>query len=274
MMRLLNVSTNRHEAWAGSSLIPAGGHLLECLRLGPPPDLAPTLVFLHEGLGCAAMWRDFPRQLADMTGCGALVYSRAGYGGSEPVTLPRPIRYMHDEATVLGELLDRTAVRDAILIGHSDGGSIALIYAGSAPRPALRSLVLEAPHVFAEPVGLESIAAMTQQYETTNLRERLARHHGANVDVAFRGWNDVWLHPEFRRWNIEEFLPSIKVPTLLLQGADDAYGTLRQIEAIERQVQSTVETHFVPGSGHTPHRDQPELVLELMTEFVIRHLPK
>jgi len=268
------MSTNRHEAWAGSSLIRAGGYLLECLRLGPPPDRAPTLVFLHEGLGCAAMWRDFPRQLADTTGCGALVYSRAGYGGSEPVTLPRPIRYMHDEAAVLGELLERTGVRDAILIGHSDGGSIALIYAGSAPRPALRSVVLEAPHVFAEPVGLESIATMARQYETTDLRERLGRHHGANVDIAFRGWNDIWLHPEFRRWNIEEFLPSIKVPTLLLQGADDAYGTRRQIEAIERQVRGTVETHFVPDSGHAPHRDQPELVLELMTEFVIRHLPK
>ena len=220
------------------------------------------------------MWRGFPRQLAEATGCGALVYSRAGYGDSDPVTLPRPIRYMHDEAAVLGELLDRTAVRDAILIGHSDGASIALIYAGGAPRPTLHALVLEAPHVFAEPSGLASIAAMTQHYETTNLRERLTRYHGANVEGAFRGWNDVWLHPEFRRWNIEEFLPSIEVPTLLLQGADDGYGTWRQIEAIERQVRGPVESRLIPHSGHAPHRDQPLLVLELMTAFVLAHLPE
>jgi pimeloyl-ACP methyl ester carboxylesterase len=184
---------------------------LEYRWFGPPPGEAPTLIFLHEGLGCAATWRDFPRRLADATGCGALVYSRAGYGTSPPVILPRPIRYMHDDAVVLDEVLRHYDVRDAILIGHSDGASIALIYAGSAPRPNLRALALEAPHVFAESIALESIAAMQREYETTDLRQRLARYHGANVDVAFRGWNDVWLHPEFRDWNIEEFLSAIEV---------------------------------------------------------------
>ncbi len=159
---------------------------LEWLWHGPSPDAAPTLVFLHEGLGSLSMWRDFPRRLADATGCGALVYSRAGYGWSPPAALPRPIRYMHDEAVVLDEGLRERGVRDAIVVGHSDGASIALIWAGSARRPSLRALILEAPHVFAEPSGLASIAAMKGQYERSDLRKRLARHH-ANVDNAARG---------------------------------------------------------------------------------------
>ena len=241
---------------------------LETLWFGPPPTAAPTLVFLHEGLGSARMWRDFPQRLAAATGCGALVYSRAGYGSSDPAPLPWPIRYMHDEAVVLERVLEAAYVRDAILVGHSDGGSIAIIYAGSAPRPSLRGMILEAPHVFAEPGGLASIANMRTLYETTDLRERLARYHGANIDNAFRGWNGVWLHPDFVRWNIEEFLPSIDVPLLLVQGEDDEYGTWKQIESIERQVPGPVETLRVPLCGHSPHRDQPEIVLEAMTRFV------
>jgi len=216
------------------------------------------------------MWRDFPQRLAEATGCGALVYSRAGYGSSEPKPLPWPIRYMHDEAIVLERLLEEKSIRETILVGHSDGGSIAIIYAGSAHRPAPRGMILEAPHVFAEPGGLASIAAMTTTYETTDLRERLARYHGANVDNAFRGWNGVWLHPDFVRWNIEEFLPSIDVPLLLVQGEDDEYGSWKQIEAIERQVRGAVQTLRVPQSGHSPHRDQPDLVLDAMTRFVRR----
>lgn len=241
---------------------------LEWHWYGPSPDEAPTLVFLHEGLGSASAWRDFPRRLADETGCGALVYSRAGYGSSPPVELPRPIRFMHDEAVVLDAVLRHHGVRDAILVGHSDGASIALIYAGSARRERLRALILEAPHVFAEKLGLDSIDAMKRDYDTTDLRQRLARHH-ADVDNAFRGWNDVWLHPEFRDWNIEEFLPSIEVPLLLIQGADDEYGTWKQIERIERGVRGRVETLRVPACGHAPHRDQPEIVLEKMRAFVI-----
>jgi len=249
----------------------AGGRDLEYLWFGPLPAQAPTLVFLHEGLGSATAWRDFPRRLAEATGFGAMVYSRAGYGASDPVALPRPIRYMHDEAGVLGEVLDRAGVRDAILVGHSDGASIALINAGSAPRVSLRALVLEAPHVFAEPIGLQSIALMKRQYETTDLRERLARVHGENVEVAFRGWNDVWLHPEFSKWNIEEFVGSIHVPMLLVQGANDEYGTWRQVDAIQRQARGPVETLLVPNCGHAPHRDHPNLVLAAMTAFVIKH---
>lgn len=240
---------------------------LESHWYGPAADSAPTLVFLHEGLGSASMWRDFPRRLADATGCGALVYSRRGYGASPPAELPRPIRYMHDEADVLDDMLREHGVRDAIVVGHSDGASIALIYAGRHPAGRLRALILEAPHVFVESISVASIAAMTRVYETTDLRDRLARHH-RDVENAFRGWNDVWLHPDFRAWNIEEFLPAIEVPMLLIQGSDDEYGTWAQIDAIERQVRGTVETLRVPGAGHSPHRDQPELVLEAMAAFV------
>jgi pimeloyl-ACP methyl ester carboxylesterase len=242
---------------------------LESHWYGPPPESAPTLVFLHEGLGSASMWRGFPQRLADATGCGALVYSRRGYGASARAELPRPIRYMHDEADVLAVVLREHGVRDAIVVGHSDGASIALIYAGRTPAGPLRALILEAPHVFVEPISVESIAAMKRTYETTDLRDRLARHH-RDVDNAFRGWNDVWLHPGFRAWNIEEFLPAIGVPMLLIQGSDDEYGTWAQIEAIKRQVRGSVETLLVPGAGHSPHRDRPKLVLDAMAAFVNR----
>ena len=240
---------------------------LESLWFGPAPDAAPTLIFLHEGLGSASAWRDFPQRLAEKTGCGALVYSRRGYGSSPPAELPRPIRYMHDEAAVLDKVLRHHGVREAILIGHSDGASIALIYAGRERSDRVKALILEAPHVFAEPMGIESIAAMKREYETTDMPKRLARHHG-NVENAFRGWNDVWLDPRFREWNIEEFLPAITLPMLLIQGTEDKYGTWKQIEAIERQVRGPVETLRVPGAGHAPHRDQPELVLETMSAFI------
>jgi pimeloyl-ACP methyl ester carboxylesterase len=240
---------------------------LESLWYGPSPDVAPTLVFLHEGLGSVSTWRDYPRRLADRTGSGALVYSRRGYGSSPPAELPRPIEYMHDEAEVLEDVLRHFRVRDAVLVGHSDGASIALIYAGRVRSGPVRALILEAPHVFAEQSGIDSIAAMTKAYDTTDLRQRLARHH-SNVDNAFRGWNDVWLDPGFRDWNIEEFLPAITVPMLLIQGTADEYGTWKQIEAIERQVLGPVETLRVPDARHAPHRDQPEIVLERMSAFI------
>jgi pimeloyl-ACP methyl ester carboxylesterase len=246
----------------------AGGRRLEYRWIGPPPEEAPTLVFLHEGLGSVSLWRDFPDRLADETGCGALVYSRAGYGKSDPAPLPRPVRFMHDEAEVLAEVLERMRVREPILVGHSDGASIALIHAGSRPARGLRGLILEAPHVFTEPHGLASIAKIGDLYKTTDLRDRLSRHHGANVDVAFRGWNDVWLHPDFRAWNIEEFLPAIQVPILILQGEDDEYGTWKQVEAIQRQAGGPVEAIALADCGHSPHREQPERALRAMVEFV------
>lgn len=249
----------------------AGGHRLECAWHGPPPERAPTLVFLHEGLGCAATWRDFPARVAEATGCGALVYSRAGYGASDPVDLPRPVGFMHHEGVaVLPEVLEVAGVRDAVLVGHSDGASIALVHAGSGRAARVRALVVEAPHVFVEDVSVESIARMRDAYRSTDLPRKLARYHGDNTECAFRGWNDVWLDPAFRAWNIEEYLPRITVPVLVIQGEDDEYGTLAQVEAIRTQVGGPVETLVLPDCGHSPHRDQPERTLEAMVRFVRR----
>jgi pimeloyl-ACP methyl ester carboxylesterase len=249
------------------TFVAAGGRRLEYRWIGPRGDEAPTLVFLHEGLGSASLWRDFPDRLAAATGLGALVYSRAGYGRSEPADLPRPVRFMHDEAEVLVDVLEATGVRDPVLVGHSDGASIAIIYAGSDAGPRPRALVLEAPHVFTEPHGLASIAAIREQYRTTELRERLARHH-AHVDIAFRGWNDVWLDPEFRAWNIEEYLPRIAAPVLVVQGEDDEYGTWAQVEAIRAGSGGLVEVLAVPACGHSPHREHPDAVLAAVARFI------
>jgi pimeloyl-ACP methyl ester carboxylesterase len=247
----------------------AGGHRLEYVWHGPPPNKAPTIVFLHEGLGCVAMWRDLPERVAEATGCGALVYSRAGYGKSDPVDLPRPVSFMHDEAlTVLPEILEILSIREAILFGHSDGGSIALIHSGSGKATKVRALILEAPHVFVEPISLKSIRKARENYENNSLKASLARYHSNNVDCAFRGWNDVWLNPDFRSWNIESFLPNIKLPLLLIQGANDEYGTLKQIEAIKNGCAGTVNAQVLKSCSHSPHRDQPQLVLDAVIAFL------
>jgi pimeloyl-ACP methyl ester carboxylesterase len=247
----------------------AGDLDLEYTWYGPPPAEAPTIVFLHEGLGCVQMWRDFPQQVAETVGCSALIYSRAGYGNSDPISLPRPVRFMHDEALItLPQVLDAIEVQEAILFGHSDGGSIALIYAGSGKAQRVRGLVLEAPHVFVEEFGLASIRAIRQEYEEGTLKQRLERYHGKNVDNAFWGWHEVWLNPEFRSWNIEEYLSHIEVPALLIQGEDDQYGTLAQLERIQRGCRGKVRTTILPNCGHTPHRDQPELTLRAVTSFL------
>src|SRR6266850_4398516 len=236
---------------------------------GPGPEAAPTLVFLHEGLGCVTMWRDFPGRLAEAVGCGTLVFSRAGYGNSDPVPLPRPVTFMHEEAlVVLPQVLDAFAIREAILIGHSDGGSIALIQAGWTRDVRVRGLILEAPHVFVEEVGLESIRSIAAEYRHGNLPKALARYHGKDVDATFWGWNDVWLNPEFRSWNIEEYLPRIRVPVLLIQGVDDRYGTQEQVTRIESGCPVQVRTVLLPECGHSPHLDQPQRTIEEMRDFV------
>jgi len=237
------------------------GHEIEISRID---GAAPTLVFLHEGLGSVSAWRDFPARVAERTKLGAMIYSRWGYGKSDPVTLPRPLTYMHDEARVLPELLDSTAIESAILVGHSDGASIALLAAG---HPRVRGLVLFAPHVFVEDVSVTSIEAARIAYETTDLRSKLARHH-ADVDGAFWGWNRAWLDPGFRAWNIESCLPLVRVPTLLVQGRDDPYGTLAQLDAIERGVSAPVTRLVLDRCGHAPHRDHPEACLDAIAGFV------
>ena len=222
-----------------------------------------ALVFLHEGLGSIAQWRDTPAAISAATGRPALVYSRQGYGQSSPVALPRPLTYMHDEAARIPH------VGDPILVGHSDGASIAIIAAGEGHvKP--RALVLIAPHVFVEDISVASIAAARDAYEHGDLRARLAKYH-ADVDGAFWGWNRAWLDPEFRRWNLEAYLPRITAPTLIVQGSADQYGTLAQVEAIERQLGGPHETLIVEGAGHAPFRDQPALVHARIAEFVLRH---
>jgi pimeloyl-ACP methyl ester carboxylesterase len=249
-----------------AELLEIAGQRLELARLAAGRD-APTLVFLHEGLGSVAMWKDFPQRVVAATGCPGLIYSRAGYGQSTPVATPRRPDYMHVEAlSVLPALLDRLTVADPILIGHSDGASIALIHAGARLRPT-RAIVALAPHVFVEELSVASIAQARSLYDATDLRERLARYHG-DVDSAFRGWNDIWLDRAFRDWNIEAYLPTIGCPLLLIQGRDDEYGTLAQLDAIQRQVAGRVERVELAACGHSPQRDQPDATLAAIERFV------
>jgi len=246
------------------------GLRLEAVCHGPPPSAAPTLVLLHEGLGCVALWRDFPQALAQATGFGVLAYSRAGYGGSDPVALPRPLDYMQREARdSVRPVLDAFGVRRAILLGHSDGASIAALYAGGSGDLRVRGLILMAPHVFTEPQGLAAIAEAKRAYEQGNLREKLAKYH-AHVDVAFRGWNDAWLDPGFAAWNIEDCLDYIRAPTLVIQGEDDAYGTARQVEAVAARSYAPVETQMIPACGHAPHLEARDPTLAAVAEFCAR----
>jgi pimeloyl-ACP methyl ester carboxylesterase len=228
--------------------------------------LSPAIVLLHEGLGSISMWRDFPRQVAEATGHEVLVYSRQGYGRSSPLVAPRSVRFMHDEALiVLPEMLDALDVRRPILLGHSDGGSIALIHAGGSGRE-LAGLVLLAPHVMVEDISVASIAAARAAYAQGDFRARLGRHHD-DVDGAFRGWNEVWLRPDFRAWTIEEYLPQITCPVLAIQGEDDEYGTMEQVERIARAIPDA-QILKLARCGHSPHRDRAAEVLEAIRGFV------
>jgi pimeloyl-ACP methyl ester carboxylesterase len=249
------------------------GKKIEAEWHGPEPDRAPTLVLLHEGLGCVGMWKGFPAALAQRTGYGVLVYSRAGYGKSDPVTLPRPLSYMHDEAfDVLPQILDQAGIRKAILVGHSDGASIATIYAGGRQDARVRGLALLAPHFFFEEIPARNIAAAREAFGQGDLRDRLKRYHGDNVDVAFWGWNRAWLDPEFRNWRIDEYLATIRVPMLIVQGQDDQYGTLAHIERAESDTYCPVEALVLEACGHAPHLDQPEATLDAVAAFVHRVL--
>jgi pimeloyl-ACP methyl ester carboxylesterase len=248
--------------------VTVASHRLEYVRIPAARAGRPPLVFLHEGLGSVAMWKDFPADVARATGCETIVYSRHGYGQSDPITAPRPVRYMHDEALVaLPALLDALGIARPILVGHSDGGSIALVHAAGARRP-VAGLVLLAPHVLVEDLSVASIAAARVAYEKGDLRARLARYH-ADVDSAFRGWNDVWLHPAFRAWNIEEYLPAVDCPVLAIQGREDPYGTMDQLARIARGARD-VELLELDECGHSAHRDHPEAVRDAIVRFVDR----
>ncbi len=245
----------------------ADGKRLEAAAFGPPPDARPTIVLLHEGLGCVGLWRDFPKRLASATGLGVLAFSRSGYGRSDPIAPPRPLDYMTREARdVLPAVLDAIGFRQGVLAGHSDGASIAAIYAGLVDDRRVKGLVLIAPHLFTEAPGLAAIAEARRAYETGDLKARLAKHH-AHVDAAFLGWNGAWLDPGFRAWNIEQHVERWRVPALVIQGVDDQYGTLAQVQAIERCARISVETLILDACRHAPQFDQPERTLEAIARF-------
>lgn len=251
----------------------AGNRQLEAVWIGPEPDDAPTLVFLHEGLGCVALWREFPVRLVALTGCGALVFSRFGYGGSDPCELPRPVDFMHHEGrSVLPEVIRQTGIHDHFLVGHSDGGSIALIYAGGGSRPGLKGVITLAAHIFCEDLTRQSIRLARDRYLNGNLKLRLSAYHGDNTDCAFRGWSDVWLHQDFRHWTIESFLPYIRVPLLAIQGADDPYGSQAQIDCIKARTGSTTAVEVVNGCGHSPHLEKSDAVLARIAAFVAERI--
>ena len=244
---------------------------LEYLWLGRQRENTPTLVFLHEGLGSVAMWKDFPEQVVAATSLPALVFSRQGYGCSEPFPWPRDVSYMHDEALdVLPRVLDAANIEQAILIGHSDGGSISLMHAATDKQQRVRALILLAPHVFNEKSCVDSIAAARVAYNTTDLRQRLAAYH-KDVDNTFWGWNDIWLHPDFWHWNIEEYLPDVVVPVLHIQGEDDEYGSSAQAQAIRQKCKGSVEIVMFPDCGHSPHRDQTDKTIRSITKFIDNH---
>jgi pimeloyl-ACP methyl ester carboxylesterase len=255
-----------------SGFLDIGTHRLEYRMIGPRPGDAPTLVLLHEGLGCVGLWGDFPEKLAQATGCGVFVYSRAGYGQSSPVMLPRPLTYMHDEAReIVPRLLDAIGFQRGLLIGHSDGASIAAIYAGTHQDHRVGGLVLIAPHFFTEDMGIAAIADARKAYETTDLRQKLARWH-KDPDNAFKGWNGAWLDPDFRQWDITEPLAYIRVPILIVQGEDDQYGTVAQIEAAQRECYCPVDVALLPGIKHSPQREAPDATLKAISEFAGRVL--
>ena len=255
-----------------SGFLTIGASDLEYRMVGPAPDQAPTIVMLHEGLGCVGLWGDFPEKLQAATSAGVFVYSRAGYGASTPAALPRPLDYMHVEAReVLPKLLDVIGFRRGLLLGHSDGASIAAIYAGSHQDHRVQGVAMIAPHFIVEDISVSSIAEIRQAYENTELKARLSRWH-KDVDNAFYGWNGAWLDPRFRSWDISEYLAYIRVPVAILQGADDRYGTLRQVEIAQEECYCPTDVTIIPGAGHSPHREAPEATLDTISDFARRIL--
>ncbi|CAN5756779.1 alpha/beta hydrolase [soil metagenome] len=248
----------------------ARGAELEGATFGPAPREATTIVLLHEGLGSVDLWQDFPQRLVAATGLGVFAYSRQGYGKSDPARLPRPLDYMEREAIeVLPEVLSTLDPRHVILLGHSDGASIAALYLGARQDRRVRGLILMAPHFFTENMGLKAIAEARAAYGSADLRQRLAKYH-ADVDNAFRGWNDAWLDADFADWNIEEAIDYIRVPVLAIQGRDDQYGTLAQITALQSRLYAPFEAVILANCRHAPFLDKPAETLHAIAGFAAR----
>jgi pimeloyl-ACP methyl ester carboxylesterase len=253
------LTPSRIERYKRVPFLSINGACLEYEWIGRDQHVREPVVLLHEGLGSISMWKDFPTRLSQSLDRPVFVYSRLGYGRSDKLTAPRNVRYMHDEALqVLPAVLDQAGISRPLLFGHSDGASIALIHAGESNRP-VAGVIAMAPHIFVEDLSVTSIEAAKAAYQQTNLRERLARHHD-DVDGAFWGWNNIWLDPQFRQWNIEDSVMEIRCPILAIQGYDDEYGTLAQIERIAA-LATQVQLVKLAGCGHSAHRDNPEAVL-------------
>ena len=251
--------------------ISVNGARLECRFLGPPPGEAPTLVLLHEGLGSLGLWRDFPAKVQAATGFGVFAYSRAGYGASDPDPPPWPLDYMERHAAdVLPQVLAAIGFRRGLLVGHSDGASIAALYAGTVSDPRVQGYVLMAPHFFVEQICLDAIAEAKTAYEQGGLKPRLARHHGPNADNAFYGWNMAWLADGFRDWDITDALHHIRVPLLVLQGEADPYGTAAHADAAARFCPAPVDVRLLPGVGHAPWREAEAQTLDAIVGFAAR----
>jgi pimeloyl-ACP methyl ester carboxylesterase len=245
---------------------------LEYRMAGPRPHEAPTLILLHEGLGSAGMWADFPEKLSAATGCGVFAYSRVGYGHSSPAELPRTLDFMHVEAReILPRLLDAIGFKQGLLVGHSDGASVAAIYGGSVQDHRVRGLVLMAPHFVVESVTIKAIREIRQAFDTTDVRQRFQRWH-ADADATVRGWTDVWMQNDFHDWDLTEDLAHIRVPVLIIQGENDNYGTTRQIEIAREECYCPVEVLLLPDIKHVPHREAPDVTLNAIAEFCRRLL--
>ena len=231
----------------------------------------PTLIFLHDSLGCIQLWRDFPEKLGNELQMNVFVYDRLGYGKSMPFQKQeRSLLYMEEEADFLAEIVSELNIENPILFGHSDGASIALIAAGKYPN-LYKMILLEGAHIFVEDVTLKGINDATELYLTTDLKTKLEKYHGENTDPLFWAWSKTWNRPDFLHWNIESFLPNIKCPVFIMQGEHDEYGTMKQVEGIQNQVAGPCELWYIPGAGHNPHKEVTDETLKQSKEFVEKY---
>lgn len=263
--------TSKHfvQTYSRDFSLVAGGHEIAIQRISVEPESAsPPLVFLHEGLGCIGMWKDIPERLAQVTGCSVVVYDRAGHGASERVKKPRGPDYFADEANVvLHHVLQQLEIESPVLVGHSDGATIALHYAAGH---SVTGIVSEAAHVFVEPVSIDGVDNALSAWRQGDLREKLRRYHGANTDSMFQAWADMWRGEWFRDWSIESILPDITAPVLVLQGEKDEYGTDAQVHAIAAGVGGPVETRMIADCGHIPHFQARGAYEECVCAFIDR----
>ncbi len=253
--------------WISSGKLIADNKSLEYACWGPSPDEAPTIILLHEGLGCVALWRDFPEKLSDATGFGVVAYSRAGYGQSDLANLPRPMDYMTQEAIhVLPDVLEHISFQRGVLVGHSDGATIATVYAGGVSDMRVRGVVAMAPHFFTEEMGLNTIVEAKTEFEMGDMQERMGKYH-RDPKHTFQGWNDAWLDPAFKSWDVADSIDHIRIPMLAIQGRQDQYGTLAQIEEMETRSYAPVNVAIFDNCRHAPFVDQEQKTLAAITSF-------